>query len=176
MTHSTSPVLFFEKTIQCTKGSGGESTKMMLGGILLMCLLTGAMVMINLLEIDDQSMDHMVEDKVEQQQLMALSPVGSSDVAKKQKQQEMNATPNKKKNLCKRSDIRHGKWVGKINSKNPSTETAVMPMLLLALIVAKTMIHAMHLIYTNGKLPRKKTKMTALANSNKNSIRSYFVI
>ena len=129
MTHSTSPVLFFEKTIQCTKGSGGESTKMMLGGILLMCLLTGAMVMINLLEIDNQSMDHMVEDKVEQQQLMALSTVGSSDVAKKQKQQEMNATPNKKKNLCKRSDIRHGKWVGKINSKNPSTETTVMPML-----------------------------------------------
>lgn len=111
-----------------SEGVGGMSTKRMLGGILLVCLLRGAMLMINPLEIDDQSMYHVVKDKVEQQQLVALSPVASSDVAKKQQQQEMNATPNKTKNLCKRSDIRHGKWVGKINSTNSSTETAVMPM------------------------------------------------
>uniref|UniRef100_A0A7S3VER1 SGNH domain-containing protein n=1 Tax=Chaetoceros debilis TaxID=122233 RepID=A0A7S3VER1_9STRA len=72
--------------------------------------------------------NHVVEDKMEQQQPVALSPVASSDVAKKQQHQEMNATPNKMKNFCTRSDIRHGKWVGKINSTNSSTETAVMPM------------------------------------------------
>ena len=56
------------------------------------------MVMINHLEIDNQSMDHMMEDKAEQQQLtMTLSLLGSSDVAKNQKQQEMNATQIKRR-------------------------------------------------------------------------------
>ena len=54
--------------------------------------------MINHLEIDNQSMDHMMEDKAEQQQLtMTLSLLGSSDVAKNQKQQEMNATQIKRR-------------------------------------------------------------------------------
>lgn len=163
-----------------SKGSGGGSAtiKMMRRGFLLVYLLIlrGAMVMINHLEIDNQSMDHMMEDKAEQQQLtMTLSLLGSSDLAKNQKQQEMNATPNKKKNLCQRSDIRHGKWVGKINGTTSSTtETTVMPM------------HAPNLVsadisqnYDTCNAPdlyqwqialKKKTKMTALANSNKNSI------
>ena len=61
--------------------------------------------MINHLEIDNQSMDHMMEDKAEQQQLtMTLSLLGSSDVAKNQKQQEMNATQIKRRTL---SAFRH---------------------------------------------------------------------
>ena len=103
------------------------STKRMLGGILLVCLLRGAMVLGDLLSID-VSRGGGQDGTTTAGGIVTQGGGGrSSDVAEKQ-QQEMNATPNKKKNLCKRSDIRHGKWVGKINSTNSSTETAVIPM------------------------------------------------
>ena len=65
----------------------------MLGGIFLMCHLANVMVMIDRLEIDDLSIDH-VEDKVEQQ-LVALSPVAASSDMAIQKAAQAQATPNR---------------------------------------------------------------------------------